>query len=282
LTTSPSLGAASRDSAHRASIVIVNYNGAEFIETSIRTAAAQPGCDVIVVDNASTDDSLRVLRAIPGIRLIANDCNPGFGGGANLGAAAASGEFVAFLNSDALADARWIATIAPWMDANGFDLASSVVTSFGKVWFAGGRWIPALGAALTSHRPMPECDWVSGCALVARRTAWERLGGFDERYFMYFEDVDLCLRARAAGFRVGVHPGALVTHDVPGRSAAALGFRKLRIGYRSKGRLAARFVPRALLPFACAFQCSVSPLGQGVPPKRLPEIWQEFFSGLRS
>jgi GT2 family glycosyltransferase len=96
---------------------------------------------------------------------------------------------------------------------------------------------------------------------------------------MYFEDVDVCLRARAAGYRVGVHPKALVRHDVPGRSAAALGFGKLEIAYRSKGRLARKQIPPYFLPTAIAFQCLVSPLAQGVPPARLPAIWRALFEG---
>ncbi len=266
-----------------ASIVIVNYNGAAFIEPSIRSASLQQAdCEVIVVDNASTDDSLAVLREIAGITLIANDRNAGFGGGANLGAAHARGEFVAFLNSDALAAPDWIAKLAPWMNDAAIDLASSVVTSFDAVWFAGGRWLPALCASLLSDRSRLSSDWLSGCALVARRTTWERLGGFDEGFFMYFEDVDVCLRARAAGFRIAVYPEALVRHDVPGRSAAALGFAKMQVAYRSKGRLARKHVAPYLLPIALAFQSLASPIAQGVSPLRLPTIWKALFEGLRS
>jgi GT2 family glycosyltransferase len=267
----------------RASIVIVNYNGAAFIEPSIRSALEQRAkCEVIVVDNASTDDSLAILREIPGIRLIENDRNAGFGGGANVGASQARGEFVAFLNSDALAEPDWIETLVRWMNAESIDLASSVVSTFDSIWFAGGRWLPALCASLLADRTQRSCDWLSGCALVARRSTWEQLRGFDEGFFMYFEDVDVSLRARAGGFRIGVHPRPLVRHDVPGRSAAALGFNKLKIAYRSKGRLARKHVPRIVLPLALAFQCLVSPLTQGVPPYRLPSIWKALFEGLRT
>jgi len=265
-----------------ASIVIVNYNGADFVASSIETALAQrPPCEVIVVDNASTDDSLRVLRGIPGIRLIESERNGGFGAGANLGAAHASGEYVAFLNSDALCDPEWIATIVPWMRSRDVGFASSVIASGEGVWFAGGRWLPIIGASLTLRRVSRRSAWISGCALVVRRASFESLAGFEESFFLYFEDVDLCLRATRAGYRLGVLDRSLVRHDVDGRSSVALGFRKLEIAYRAKGILVRKHVALRYLPIALAFQSFVSPLGQGVPLRRLPLIWRAFYAGFR-
>jgi GT2 family glycosyltransferase len=265
------------------SIVIVNYNGSTFIERSIRSALEQRvPAEVIVVDNGSTDGSLELLNALSGIRVVSSDRNLGFAGGANLGARHARGAFLAFLNSDAIAAPDWLATLLPWMLGAKLDLVSSAVSCGGDLWFSGGLWLPALGAALHAQRPLARCAWLSGCALIARRAAWEQLGGFDEGFFLYFEDVDLCLSARRQGLRLGLHPQPLVRHDTPGSSAKSLGFEKLIMGYRSKGRLIAKHVPGLLLPSTFAFQFSISPLTQGVRLDRLPSIWRSFIEGFRS
>jgi N-acetylglucosaminyl-diphospho-decaprenol L-rhamnosyltransferase len=270
----------------RARIVVVNYNGADYVRTSIESALAQSvPCEVVVVDNASTDGSpAAIASACPAARIVANDGNRGFAHGANVGALAkteATPDYVAFLNPDAIAAPAWIERLTDWMEREDVDVASSVVSSDGRAFFAGGRWLPFLGTSLTRFEFAGEpADWVSGCALVVKTPAFETLGGFDSAYFLYCEDVDLSLRAAAAGLRVGVFPEALVAHPEPGRSADALGsLRKRCIAQSSKGRLVRRFVPWFALPTALLFTCLVSPALNGASLGDYPALLRAFREG---
>jgi GT2 family glycosyltransferase len=265
----------------KVTVVIVNYNGEEFVLNAIRSAAHQfERCYIVIVDNASSDQSVLSLRRLTGVQLIENPVNVGFGAAANLAARQVRTEYIAFLNSDAVARRNWLSEIVPWMDSARIDFGSSVVQSNSLNWFAGGRWRPALGAALLlSHYKGQRTDWLSGCALIAKTGSFQALGGFDEGFFLYYEDVDLSLRAGAAGYRLGLHPCPLVNHDVSGRSAQELGFRKQEIAYESKGRLIAKHISPSLQPLALAFQATAGPLSNGVAPFFLPRVGRSLMRG---
>ncbi|MBV8155596.1 MAG: glycosyltransferase family 2 protein [Candidatus Eremiobacteraeota bacterium] len=271
----------------RARIVVVSYNAAEFIGGALESALAQTvPCEVVVVDNDSSDATAELVAArYPAIRVIRSGANLGFGAAANLGAFDGSPayEYLALLNSDARAQPSWIERTCAWMERAGVGIGSSVVSAGSGTFFAGGAWRPLLGAAIKRARYTEEAtDWVSGCAMIARRSAFERLGGFDDAYFLYFEDVDLSLRASATGVRLGVFGEALVDHPQEGRSADQLGsLLKRRIGLYSKGRCVRRFVPGYALPAALAFQCSVSPFANGASPREYPSLVAAFLAGFR-
>ncbi|MBV8490247.1 MAG: glycosyltransferase family 2 protein [Candidatus Eremiobacteraeota bacterium] len=271
-----------------ARIVVVNYNGAAFVAEALESALAQSAaCEVVMVDNASTDGSPETIEGgFPRVRVLRAGSNRGFGAAATLGALAEPRDYdyVAFLNPDATAQPGWIETLCAWMDRERIDIGSSVVAGAAAPFFAGGRWQPFLSSAYEVRAFADErTDWISGCAMVVRREAFDRLGGFDPSYFLYYEDVDLSLRASALGMRLGVYSEALVSHPVEGRITDRLGRReKHRIGFASKGRLAGKHVPAFALPSALLFQCLVSPAYNGVPLRDYATIAGAFLEGFRS
>jgi GT2 family glycosyltransferase len=272
----------------RTRIVIVTYNAGAFVEAAVDSALAQSvPCEIVVVDNASTDGSIERLRArYPSVIVVERSENSGFAHGVNAGARLETGnrpEFVALLNPDARARPDWIETMTAWMGRRSIDVASSVVLEGAATFFAGGRWRPYLGLAQTLFSFAGErAQWVSGCAMVVRAERFERTGGFDEGYFLYSEDVDFCMRAAAAGARLGVCEQPLVDHPDPGTSTNALGApRKRRIAMTSRGRLLRRFARGPALPSAVLFQVLVSPALNGASLREYPTLARAFLEGFR-
>jgi N-acetylglucosaminyl-diphospho-decaprenol L-rhamnosyltransferase len=270
-----------------ARIVIVNYNGGDFIHTAVESATSQTvACDVVVVDNASTDGSPETIaRTFPQARLLSTGANLGFANAANVGAFDRSSPrppYVAFLNPDAHAVPEWIERTTQWMERENVDIASSVVSGIpGEAFFAGGRWLPWVGATIPRRAYAGVAtDWVSGCAMVARFDAFAALSGFDSEYFLYSEDVDLSLRARRAGMRLGVYGETLVAHPEEGRSTGRNGrLFKHRISYIAKGRIMRRFAG-PWLPSALLFQLLVSPGLNGWTPREYPVLMKSMLRGV--
>lgn len=276
-----------RSDVLRARIVIVNYNSGDFISDAIESALAQTvPCEVLVADNASTDGSLDTIAArYPSVGIARMGENLGFGAAATRAALEEPRDYayVAFLNPDAVARPQWIEKICNWMEAGRIDVASSIVAGDRTPFFAGGRWLPFAGSTIERGAYTGEkTDWISGCAMVVRREAFERLRGFDGSFFLYYEDVDLSLRARAAGLRLAVHPEALVAHPQHGRSTDQLGgLRKRCIGFASKGRLVRLHTPLIALPTALLFQSLVSPGLNGAKLREYPALVRAFWGGFR-
>jgi GT2 family glycosyltransferase len=273
----------------RTRIVIVTYNAGAFVGAAIDSALAQSEpCEVVIVDNASTDGSVERLRATyPNVAIVARDENSGFAHAVNDGVRFDTGnqpEFVALLNPDALARPDWIATVTSFLNERAIDLASSVVSEGTSTFFAGGSWRPFLGLAQTHFSYTGErAQWVSGCAMIVRTELFERIGGFDESYFLYSEDVDFCMRASAAGARLGVYEKPLVDHPDPGKTTNALGAqRKRRIAMTSRGRLLRRFSRGLSLPSAVLFQVLVSPALNGASLREYPALIHAFLEGFRA
>jgi N-acetylglucosaminyl-diphospho-decaprenol L-rhamnosyltransferase len=268
-------------------IVVVNYNGAGFAALAIESALGQSlPCSVILVDNGSSDGSADSIAAhYPSVRIVQTGSNLGFGAAATIGALVqpADYNYVAFLNSDAVAQTQWIERLCRWMREEAVDIGSSVVSGKEQPFFAGGAWLPFLGSAVRRRRYAgTDSAWISGCAMVARREVFEALGGFDRSYFLYYEDVDLSLRAASQGFRLGIYREALVAHAEEGRSANRLGsLQKRCIGLRSKGKLVRRFVPYFALPSALTFQCLVSPAVNGATLREYPALIRAFIDGFQ-
>ena len=248
-------------------VIIVNYNGVDYVRRSIESAIAQEydgDVTVVVVDNDSTDASLPLLRGIDSIEILESARNDGFASAANRAAHASAAEYLAFLNPDAIADATWLAKLIPWMQLTATDVASSIVGAGAGVYFAGARYVKFFGTTVVYTSLRERTDWVSGCALVVRRDAFVAIRGFDERYFLYYEDVDFCLRARARNFTIGVLPESLVEHPRHGMSTNALGTKKAEIAFTSRGRFIATYTPCLTQPFALFIAMTFSPLGNGV------------------
>ena len=208
-------------------VVVVCHDNAGEVGATLTALAAQlrPGDEVVVIDNASRDGTSDVVRAAaPQATVVESKENLGFAGGCHVGARATRAPLVLFLNPDAvpaprcLAALRACATERPgwgaWQalvtmaDGDLVNTAGNVVHYLGFGW-AGDCGRPVADVDLQPH----EVGFCSGAALVVRREAWDAVGGFDERYFMYGEDLDISLRLRLAGWGVGIAPAARVAHD---------------------------------------------------------------------
>jgi GT2 family glycosyltransferase len=209
------------------SIVIVNYNGRRWLAGCLDALAAQQGAppfETLLVDNGSDDGSVDAVRAeYPWVRLVPLDRNHGFAGGNNAGAAAASGEWLVFLNNDTVAAPDWLARLSQAAAAQpSFSLITSRlvylddpsrVDSAGDGYFrSGGAFKRGHGAAAAAFTESREVFGACGGAFMIARAAFGDLGGFDESFFMVYEDVDLSYRARLRGFRVWYAADAVVRH----------------------------------------------------------------------
>ena len=211
-------------------------------ELEAGTARAEPeACnlklEIIVVDNASSDGSVEMLQAeFPNVRLIANERNLGFTRGNNQGLAASRGRYILFLNPDTEVVGDALATMVRYMDAHpdvgalgpqlrypdGSVQSSrrrfpTLGTAFFEstlleLWWPGNPWARRYRMADQPDGVEQEVDWVVGACLLARRETLEQVGSFDESFFMYSEEMDLCRRIRAAGWRVVYLPTAQVIH----------------------------------------------------------------------
>ena len=180
--------------------------------------------EVIVVDDASPDDSVGQLEQIAGLRLIRNKRNLGFVGSCNAGAAAARGEFLHFLNNDTQVMPNWLdGLLCCFRDRDDCGIAGSrLIYPDGRLQEAGGL-VFSNGVCWTSgrfeQRDAPawqyrrEVDYVSGASLMVRRQVFERIGGFDQRYApAYYEDTDLAFAVRHQGLRVYYEPSSSIIH----------------------------------------------------------------------
>lgn len=220
--------------------VVVNYNAGECLERCVRTLLADRSAgappEVVVVDNASTDDSLAALRAAGhAARIIPAGANRGYATAANIGIAATRAPVVAVCNPDLElrpgTAGAFIDRLAAEPDLGA--VGPQVRNPDGSV-YPSARCIPnirdAVGHGLLGFvRPdnrftrryrqldldpdvARDVDWVSGAAIWLRRVAVGGIGGWDEGFFMYVEDVDLCWRLRRAGWRIAYDPAGMVVH----------------------------------------------------------------------
>jgi GT2 family glycosyltransferase len=210
------------------SIIVVNYRGVddtlECLHAIDQLEWPKDRLETIVVDNASGDDSVaRIRAATPAVSVVALDQNLGFAGGCNAGVAAATGEYIGFINNDARPDPRWLREALPVLTAHGSVacVASKILDWEGKaVDFAGaalafyghGFNIQGGDPALSVQDREVDVLFASGAAMIIEREAFLGVGGFDSRYFMFFEDVDLGLRLWILGYKVRYVPTSLVYH----------------------------------------------------------------------
>jgi N-acetylglucosaminyl-diphospho-decaprenol L-rhamnosyltransferase len=211
----------------RLAVVIVTYNSADHVGETLRAVERQLRDDdeLIVVDNASSDGTGSVVRdATPRVRVLEQTTNLGFAGGCNTGVAVATAPLVLLLNPDAepapgcLDALRATAGERPawgaWQPLVTMDGGRAINTSGGVTHFLGLGWAGRCEEPVGAAPDQPaEINFASGAALCMRREAWERVGRFDERYFMYGEDLDLGLRLWLSGYGVGIVPAARVRHD---------------------------------------------------------------------
>ena len=223
--------------------VVVAYKSADTLRGCVAPLAALPHVSVTVVDNASPDDSAETVADLP-VQLIRAPRNGGFSYGCNLGSAGATAPYLLFLNPDARLDATALdALVAVLRDEPDTGLvAPRILDDDGSLSYSLRRF-PRLRStyaqALFLHRLFPRAawtdelirdeaayeqparpEWVSGACMLVRRDAYEEIGGFDESFFLYCEDTDLCARMWGSGRAVRYEPRALV-HHVGGASSGA-------------------------------------------------------------
>ncbi len=211
----------------RVSIVIPVYNEyrmTAYCLQSLLDNTLDVAYEVIVADDASTDLTGTLLERIEGVQLVRSETNQGFVNNCRDGASRARGEFILFLNNDTSLTTGWLSQLVAALDA---DPQAGIVGPMllfgnGRLQEAGGIiWNDASGwnfgrmddPAMPEYNYLKETDYVSGACLLIRRTLWEQLGGFDQRYIpAYYEDTDLCFSARAIGYKVLYQPTAKVYH----------------------------------------------------------------------
>ena len=237
--------------------VIVNYNTCDDLRRCLLSLEEKLGrLPAVVVDNGSTDGSREMVRGeFPWVRLAENPGNPGYASACNLGIRTAREPYVFILNSDVefvqggleevvsyLDEHPGVAALGPLvlngdgslqMSCRRFpSMLENVVHGFlGELWPDNPFTRSYQMKDLDREEPC-EVDWVSGAAMLLRREAALDVGGFDEAYFMYVEDVDLCWRLRRAGYGVVFHPAFRLVHHI-GRTSSQQSTRMLYEHHRS-------------------------------------------------
>jgi N-acetylglucosaminyl-diphospho-decaprenol L-rhamnosyltransferase len=245
----------------RASVIILNYNGRRWLPACFDALHAQRGAppfEIVFADNGSTDGSTVFVRERwPAARIVETGGNLGFAAGNNAGAHASSGEWLVFLNNDTAPEPDWLACLMAEAEAAAaFALVTSrivfmddpaIVDSAGDGYFrAGGAFKHGYGARADAYETSREVFGACGAAFMIRREAFERLGGFDGRFFMNFEDVDLSYRARLLGMRVWYAASAVVRHAGSG-SLGAVSADAVYYGQRNLEWVWIKNTPAALL-----------------------------------
>jgi GT2 family glycosyltransferase len=200
------------------SVVIVSYNTADLIGTCLDSVNASRGCrtEVFVVDNASSDGSADLISTqFPWVRSIANAENRGFGTACNQALPFCRGRYVLFLNPDAALQPDALNRAVSDMDRNSALGLSGlrILNPDGTLQPSVSRRYPGQKHCRGELRDLPgRIACVLGAAMIARMEVVRRLGGFDEDFFLYGEDQDLCLRIRREGYEIGYIEQAAVAH----------------------------------------------------------------------
>ena len=228
------------------SVVIVTYNSEAVIGDCVRPLSRQDGIELIVLDNASADSTLAVLaEAAPDAVIVRNEENVGFARGVNRAARHAQGRAILLLNPDARVSPRDVLALAAIFDGspNVGIVAPTLSQPAGRLAIReGGRRPDAVsvfnhfsGLSRLSHKhprfeglyllhthdfATRELDWVSGACMMVRKQTWDELGGLTERWFMYAEDLEFCLRTAQHGMRIVMSAEQTGTHVVGGSTGA--------------------------------------------------------------
>ena len=220
-----------------ASVIIPNWNGARLLAPCLRSLRQQTYDDfeIIVVDNASTDDSVAMVQhSFPEVRLVVLDANLGYSGGCNAGIAASWGEILVMLNNDTEVEREWLGALVDAMAQHPTaGSAASRLMIFDRrdvIHSAGDQYgrdgIPE-SRGVWQHYGAPydtEAHVFGACGggVALRRQLLEEIGGFEERFFMYCEDVDLNWRAQLAGWKCIYVPDAVIYHHLSATGGGSL------------------------------------------------------------
>ncbi|MFQ3610289.1 MAG: glycosyltransferase family 2 protein [Fimbriimonadales bacterium] len=272
-------------------VQIVNWNAREHLRQALRSILDTPPqvpYEIIVLDNASHDGSVQMIeKEFPEVRLLVSEENLGFSRGHNLIAQGAQGDYLFLLNPDTIVLPGALDLMVEYAERHpdvGI-IGPKILNPDGSLQYSCRRF-PNPTAALFRNTPLGklfpnnrytrdylmtdwdhnserEVDWVSGAALFIRRALYEQLGGFDEQFFMYCEDTDLCYRSWQVGWKVVYYPEAKIVHAI-GRSTDLIANRMIRVFhismYRFYKKHYARTTPlllRPLVPVGLALRASL-------------------------
>jgi len=232
------------------SVVIVNFNGKDFLKQCLRTLldTEYPNYDIVVVDNASTDGSKAEIESSfcsnPKIKIVANSDNVGHSEGCNIGARITKGQYIVFLDSDVEFEKKnWLQELVKVMEHDktvGLAQAKIVLSEDKRCVDCVCVAVDALGTWAANYGSQEErfkenfeiLAASSGCCII-RREVFEQVGGFDADYFIYDDDTDLSLRTRLLGYKVMFVPSAMVIH----RGGVLRGASGMMLYHSSKNRL---------------------------------------------
>ncbi len=273
--------------------VVVDYDAGSYLAECVRSLEKEGVVELVVVENGDATAARSILDAhgLARTPLVVTGRNIGYGAGVNRGfAAVEGGDYVLVCNPDLVVHPGALGPLEKALDEHpGWAIVGPRILTpegaaypsarlFPAPWVAAGHALLGVlfpGNSFTRRYRTPdlqdrptEVDWVSGACFLARRSAMDQVGGFDESYFMFAEDMDLCWRAGEAGWKVGFEPSATVTHH-EGISRRKHPYRMALAHHRGALRFASRTMKgprRALLPLAA--------LGLGA---RLLAIWAAMF-----
>ncbi|NIM19722.1 MAG: glycosyltransferase [Candidatus Latescibacteria bacterium] len=237
----------------KVAVIVLTWNGKHLTLPCLESLmdSRYPRTEIFLVDNASTDGTADAVEEKYGerIRIIRNQANLGFAGGNNVGiqhAMDGGADFVLLLNNDTLVDPEMIDhLVKAIMEQPQAGIAGPKIfyeSPPDQIWFAGGEVFLGRGTARHigirerdqgQHDTIREVDYVSGCALMAGREVFEKIGLLDPIYEAYFEDTDFCMRAKMKGFRTYYVPHGRVWHKISSSTGGQLGRRKIKRKLRS-------------------------------------------------
>ena len=242
------------------SIIIVSWNVRKELTDCIASINNNsPACEyeIIVVDNASSDGSVELIqKEFPQIRIIANSSNLGFATANNQALKIAAGDYILLLNPDTIVHKNSLDSLIKVLEENpDFGMCGPKLIDENAVLYHSIGYIPTFRSILHSktffrslgvfrghykkltapnfnYDKQGDVEQLSGAALMVRRPLMDKIGGMDEKFFLYYEDVDFCLRIRKAGLKIIYVPSATITH-IGGKSSEQVSARKRIILYKS-------------------------------------------------
>lgn len=288
------------------SIVIVSWNVQQLLRTSLHSIFAHADgleLDVIVVDSASADGTVAMVEnEFPQVNVLAQAKNVGFARGNNIGIAAATAPNILLLNPDTEVVGNALSEMVAFLEQNndvgivGSELLNRDMTHqssrrrFPTVWtlFFESTWLQRVAPKSilrryymweTADHTTTDCDWVSGACMLTRRDVIEQVGGFDEAYFMYSEEMDWCRRIKDVGWRIVYYPAAKIIHHVGKSSEQAVAHRHINFN-RAKLRYVRKYhgrfpylALRVFLLFNYIQQIEIE-LFKGILGHKRPLRWQ--------
>ena len=247
--------------ARKVAIIVLTWNGKTLALDCLDSLSALEYKDVeiVIVDNASTDGTVDAVRSRygDGVTVIVNEHNLGFARGNNVGidyALSNEAAYILLLNNDTTVDPKLLDCL---VDAFGESPDVGIVgpkiyyaSPPNQIWFAGGEVFLARGTARHigireidrgQYDSVRDVDYITGCALLAKREVFERIGKLDPSYIAYFEDTDFSMRARRAGFRVLYAPEGKVWHKISSSTGGQLGARKISRKLKSSAKFFGKY-----------------------------------------